>query len=63
MARYRVVTDKFAGFEVQRKRWWWSPWVEIGTNTHSTLERALHWLEEKKRLDVPRRVVWEQDKQ
>ncbi len=41
MAEYRIVTDRFAGFEVQARRWWWPFWVQCGvTNTHRTIERA-----------------------
>lgn len=39
--RYRIVTDKFCGYEAQF-RWWWMPfYMEMGfTNTHTTVERA-----------------------
>lgn len=38
---YRIVTDAFAGFEVQLRRWWWPFWVEADyVNTHATVEAA-----------------------
>lgn len=40
-ARYRIVTDRYAGYEVQVWRWWWPFWVMAGfCNTHSTIEQA-----------------------
>lgn len=38
--RYRIVTDKYAGYEVQTKYWWWPWWVSPRTNTHSTVDDA-----------------------
>jgi hypothetical protein len=39
--RYRIVTDRYAGYEVQVWRWWFPFWKEVGfCNTHYTLERA-----------------------
>ena len=45
MARYRVVTDKFQGFEVQYKVWWWPFWIQCSSmtsniNTHCTVGEA-----------------------
>ena len=46
-AHYRIVTDAYAGFEVQVWRWWWPFWVEAGgCNTHSSIERAEKWADE-----------------
>lgn len=43
-AHYRIVTDKYAGFEVQVWRWWWPFWVQAGfTNTHCSVEQAERW--------------------
>jgi hypothetical protein len=44
MARYRIVTDNFLGFEVQKWVWWFPIWREPITNTHSTVEKAKVWL-------------------
>lgn len=38
--RYRIVTDKYAGYEVQTKYWWWPWWVCPKVNTFHSLERA-----------------------
>jgi hypothetical protein len=39
-ARYRIVTDRWSGYEVQVWRWWWPFWVMPRVNTHTTLEAA-----------------------
>jgi len=42
--RVRIVTDDYAGFEVQHRYRWWPFWIQTrGTNTHSTLEAAEKW--------------------
>lgn len=40
MTEYRIVRDRYAGFEVQSRRWWWPFWVQGRTNTHSSVENA-----------------------
>lgn len=47
MAKYRIVTDAHAGFEVQYRPWWSPFWLQCsrsgsgwGTNTHFTVEQA-----------------------
>ncbi len=40
MTKYRIVTDKYQGFEVQKKLWWWPIWIQNPVNTHSSLECA-----------------------
>jgi hypothetical protein len=43
--RYRIVTDKYLGYEVQVKKWYWPFWVQCNlVNTHNTLERAKEYL-------------------
>lgn len=37
--RYRIVRDSYAGYEAQRKRWWWK-WTEIDVNTFTTVKDA-----------------------
>lgn len=39
--RYRIVVDRYNGFEAQF-RWWWSPiWLQcFGCNTTSSVEQA-----------------------
>ena len=40
--RYRVVTDRYNGFEAQVQFWWFPfMWFQIGgCNTHNSIERA-----------------------
>lgn len=45
--QYRIVTDDFGGFEVQKKRWYLPFWLQIKDvkgstyiNTHTTIESA-----------------------
>lgn len=40
MAKYRIVTDNYAGYEVQSWRWWWPFWIQGATNTHYSIEDA-----------------------
>lgn len=40
MAKYRIVRDGYAGYEVQRKRWWFPFWMQAGINTWRTVEQA-----------------------
>lgn len=56
--RYRVVTDRYAGFTAQYRRWWWPFWSEcFWVNTHPTLEQAIRMVEKHKRP-----VVWKEPK-
>ena len=39
--RYRIVTDSYAGYEVQIWRIWWPFWVQMRyVNTHNSIEAA-----------------------
>ena len=39
--KYRIVTDNYAGYEVQIKRWWFPFYVQLDMcNTFSTIEKA-----------------------
>lgn len=41
MAEYRIVRDRFLGYEVQVRNWFWPFWRQAGyCNTHVSLERA-----------------------
>jgi hypothetical protein len=42
--KYRIVRDGYAGYEVQRKLWWWPWWHQPRTNTRGTVEGAEDWL-------------------
>ncbi len=39
-AHYRIVRDGHAGYEVQLWRWWLPVWLQIGINTHATIDKA-----------------------
>lgn len=47
MKKYRIVTDQYAGFEVQR-RFLFIFWFEVSTNTFYTIEDAKKYIEELK---------------
>ena len=42
--KYRIVTDLYAGYEAQVKRWWLPLWTQVGvdgpTNTFATVAAA-----------------------
>lgn len=42
--KYRIVTDNYAGFEVQIKYWWWFGWHLTERNTFFTVERAKKYI-------------------
>ena len=42
--KLRIVTDNYAGYEVQEKKWFWPFWRQCNfTNTHSSIENAEEW--------------------
>jgi hypothetical protein len=44
MAEFRIVRDRFCGYEVQIRRWWWPFWVQAGwVNSHTSIEKAEEW--------------------
>lgn len=47
MAKYRIVTDKYSGYEVQR-RFLFIFWFEVSTNTFYTIEDAKKYIEKLK---------------
>lgn len=56
--RYRIVTDVYAGFEVQAWRWWWPFWIQCGgINTRSTVEAAEDYARSYAKQRQPRQVV------
>jgi hypothetical protein len=42
--RYRIVTDRWNGFEVQEWCWWWPFWRMPILNTSASVEDAKAWL-------------------
>lgn len=61
--KYRVVTDNYAGYEVQYKLWWWPFWIQASdsegriVNTFFTLEEATKYAKELK-CKTKCKAVW-----
>ena len=53
--KYRIVTDKYAGYEVQVKTWYWPFWVELGINTFTSIEHARAFI---RKMRFKSEVVW-----
>ena len=49
--RYRIVTDRWLGYEVQVKHWWWPLWYMPVTNTNRTIEEAKELVDRLKEKD------------
>jgi hypothetical protein len=44
--KYRIVGDRYLGYECQIWRWYWPFWVQMGfTNTHSSIEDAKRYID------------------
>jgi hypothetical protein len=44
--KYRIVSDRYAGYECQIWRWYWPFWVQMGfTNTHLSIEAAKRYID------------------
>lgn len=50
---YRIITDDYAGYEVQIKRWWSPFFIQIGINTHSSVTHCQQFIEAHKRNGKP----------
>jgi hypothetical protein len=62
--KYRIVRDRYAGYEVQYKCWWFPFWVEHGlTNTHKTIEDARGYIDRIKPTFVRQVVEYYQPNQ
>ena len=52
--KYRIVTDRYAGFECQVWRWWWPFWVQMSgrngmiANTHGSIDAAKEFIKSRK---------------
>lgn len=56
LKKYRIVRDGYCGYECQVWRLWFPFWVQMNfTNTHSTLEGAINYIENNKK------VVWKSE--
>lgn len=59
--KWRVVTDNYAGYEVQCKHWWTPFWFQAhGINTFISLDKALSFIERQQELHIKRNpeIVW-----
>lgn len=58
--KFRIVTDRYAGFEVQKKNWYSFFWFQVDyVNTHETLQDALDFLREtKSKMRFRKKVVY-----
>ena len=52
--KYRIVTDDYAGYGVQVKKWYWPFWTEFGIS-FSTIERAKSFIRKRR---FKSEVVW-----
>ena len=57
--QFRIITDEFAGYEVQIRHWYWPFWTQAGlVNTHRTIEAAIEFIaKERERLNFKIREV------
>lgn len=56
--KYRVVTDKYSGFEAQYKVWWFPFWVQCyGTNTSFSVNDAIKTIERHAKPRFKSKVV------
>lgn len=56
MPQYRIVKDRYLGFEVQRRRWWLPIWLQVGVNTHTSVLQAEQFIERQSRGGEVKRV-------
>jgi len=43
--KYRIVTDRYLGYECQVWRWYWPFWSQMNfTNTHHSIEAAKKYI-------------------
>lgn len=52
MMKARIVTDKWLGYEVQLKHWWWPFWLQAPSkngpcNTHESITHAEYFIKNK----------------
>lgn len=59
---YRIVTDKYSGYEVQLRRrfLFWSTWEQVGINTHRTIDEAKEFIKSlpKEKDASKQKIVW-----
>jgi hypothetical protein len=50
--RYRVVRDRYLGYEVQFRHWWMPFYIQGEVNTHTSLDKAINYIQLKKKSVV-----------
>ena len=63
--KYRIVSDNYSGFEVQKKIWWFPFWLQIsgsyGANANTSrtilIAEELIQIDREKRRDIVGKVV------
>tara|TARA_R110000803_G_scaffold87494_1_gene154208 strand:+ start:1014 stop:1193 length:180 start_codon:yes stop_codon:yes gene_type:complete len=55
--KYRIVTDRYLGFEVQVWRWYLPFWLQVGINTFYTEGNAKKFIEKE---SFEKKVVYTQ---
>lgn len=63
MRKYRIVTDRFAGYELQSKVWWFPFWLQVdGINTNLSINAAKDLMDKRikgeKKYRFKSKVVW-----
>lgn len=51
--KYRIVTDKFNGYEVQVRKWYFPIWHQPTINTHISIEMAKEYIKNHKQRSQP----------
>lgn len=55
--QYRIVTDKFLGYEVQYSYWWLPFYIQLGwANTYSTISKAKEHIEHDKQTNIINKI-------
>ncbi len=61
--KFRIVTDRYNGYEVQIKRWWFPFWVECWkngcVNSFSDINKAKTWIQNGRPMNRFKRNVVE----
>jgi hypothetical protein len=64
---YRIVTDKYSGYQAQYRLWWWPLWLECsrnggwGVNTNASAFLAKKLIDQHKaKRATPTIVVWQE---
>lgn len=53
--RYRIVTDTYAGYEVQKSIWYCPWWIQPTINTHDSIDSAKKYIEIDKAKELKKK--------